>query len=131
ASLGTPLKRFFTAIVKVQDHQTREAHLWMEAEERLAQLDFLVVRSKKLQHQHGKVWRAMIDASRRAREESGGDKARLLASPALHESNRLVTLDRGLLFELKLSTEAFYYFAARFIRILNCFPQLKSFDAPS
>ena len=130
ASLGRPLERFFTDIVKVQDRQTREAHLWMEAEERLAQLDFLVSRSEQLQHQHGNVWRAMIDASRRAREESGGDRAQLLTSPALDESNRLVTLDRGLLFELKLSTEAFYYFAARFIRILNCFPQLKSFDVP-
>ena len=34
------------------------------------------------------------------------------------------------MFELRLSTEAFYYFAARFIKILKCFPKLKTFDAP-
>jgi hypothetical protein len=35
-----------------------------------------------------------------------------------------------LMFELRLSTEAFYYFAQRFVKILNCLPHLKTFDAP-
>jgi hypothetical protein len=39
-------------------------------------------------------------------------------------------LSTEIAFEIKLSTEAFYYFAARFIKILKCFTQFKNFDAP-
>jgi len=127
ASLATPLKRFFTEIAKVQDRQTREAHLWMEAEERLAQLDFLIVRSKKLQDQHSKVMRAQCDAVKSALAQSRSARDQYLKSRA---SRRRCSLASELVFELKLSTEAFYYFAARFITILKCFPQFKSFAAP-
>src|SRR5215831_10469679 len=127
APLSTPLQRFFTNILKVQDRQTREAHLWMEAEERLAQLDFLIVRSKTLQDQHSEVMRAQSEAVQTALAQSRSTRDQYLASP---DSRRRCARASELLFELKLSTEAFYYFAARFITILKCFPQFKNVEAP-
>jgi hypothetical protein len=72
----------------------------------------------------------MTAASARARAESGGDKARFRAAPYLQETDRQMWLSADVAFEMKLSTEAFYYFAARFIKVLKCFTQFKNFDAP-
>ena len=69
--------------------------------------------------------RAQGDAVQRAPAPS--DKERVRASPASRQRKSHAS---ALNFELKLSTEAFYYFAARFIKVLNCFPELKHFEAP-
>src|SRR4051812_23957882 len=100
-SLTAPLKRFFTEIIRVQDRQTREAHLWMEAEERLAQLDFLIVRSRMLQDQHSKVIRAQSDAVQTALDQSRSARDQYLKSPA---SRRRCSQASEVLFELKIST---------------------------
>ena len=124
ASVGRPLERYFTEIVKAQ-RPSREADLWMEAQERLAQLDFLLWRVKDLQEKHWNVLSAQAAAVHDGRTPS--DRERIRASAA---SRQRGSIAGNLMFELRLSTEAFYYFATRFIRILNCFPQLKNFDAP-
>lgn len=112
ASLTTPLKRFFIEIAGVQDRRTREADLWMEAEERLAQIDFLLGRVKTLQRRTA----ALLVKAAAARNRT--------------EANYELLVSRALAFEIKLYAEAFYYFAARFIKILRCFTQLKNFEAP-
>jgi hypothetical protein len=124
ASVDRLLEKYFTEIVKAE-RLSREGNLWEEAQERLAQLDFLLCRVKDLQAKHWTVMSAQADAVTSAQTPS--DKERVRAS-AISRRRHAVALN--LMFELKLSTEAFYYFAARFIRILNCFPQLKNFDAP-
>jgi hypothetical protein len=124
ASVGRPLERYFTEIVKAE-RPSREADLWMEAQERLAQLDFLLCRAVDLQKKHWSVMSAQVDAVNTGQTPSDRERIRTSA-----DSRRRASLAMGLMFELKLSTEAFYYSAARFIRILKCFPQLKKFDAP-
>jgi hypothetical protein len=94
ASLRRPLERYFTEIVKAE-RPTREADLWMEAQERLAQLDFLVCRAKQVQDQHWKVMSEQRDAVFRGRTPS--DRARIIASFA---SRRRASLASGLTFEL-------------------------------
>jgi hypothetical protein len=71
ASVDRPLERYFTEIVKAE-RPSREADLWMEAQERLAQLEVLVCRAKQLQDQHWAVGRAQSDAVHRARPERQG-----------------------------------------------------------
>jgi hypothetical protein len=94
----------------------------MEAEERLAQLDFLIFRISTLQELAAKTGHAAWVAGLRARDKSGKDR--------FLERNRLSSREVCLLFEVKLSAEAFYYFAARLIGILNLFPGLKNFGVP-
>jgi hypothetical protein len=126
ASVGQPLDRYFTEIVKASlERPSRAADLWTEAQERLAQLDFLYYCAKNLQEKHWNVISAQAHAVTSAQTPSDKQRARTSAA-----SRRQAALADDLSFQLRLSTEAFYYFAARFIRILNCFPHLKNFHAP-
>jgi hypothetical protein len=81
----------------------------MEAEERLGQLDFLIDRITELQKRATDLQGRLREANQRNFDNNIADKAR---------------------FELKLSAEAFYYFAARLMKILQRFPHLKNFDPP-
>ena len=62
ASIDRPMEKFFTEVVKAE-RPSREADLWMEAQERLAQMDVLVCRAKQLQDQHWIVGRAQSACS--------------------------------------------------------------------
>jgi hypothetical protein len=127
ASIGRPLERYFTEVIRAQG-ETIKAELWMEAEERLGQLDFLIHRITELQNRIADAQRRMREAIQLNFDNNSGDKARLFSSPEHAESERLSALRNDLIFELKLLAEAFYYFAARLIKILQHFPHLKNFD---
>jgi hypothetical protein len=77
ASIGRPLERYFTEVIRAQG-ETIDAELSIEAEGRLGQLDFLIDRIKELQD-------------------------RFFSSPERAESERVSALRDDLIFELKLS----------------------------
>ena len=129
ASIGRPLERYFTEVVKAQG-ETLEAELWIEAEDRLAQLDHLVARIKELQQNTLDLGRESAAAFREAGDQHRRDDVSLYHSPALTVANDLGRARDEALFQVKLASESFYYFAARLLGILQSFPHLKNLDAP-
>jgi len=115
--LRPQLVRYFEEVVRLEP-ATTEHELWVEAGERLAQIDFLYQRVVELQDESHAVSNQLLALV----NKNGGEYT--------DAEDRFTSMLKEGTFQIRLYAEAFYYFAARFITILKRYPAFKSLEVP-